>query len=344
MKLRFWLSLSLVSLLLFLPVLFASAEEEEGEQAKTGTFKVELPNGSYYMCHVPADYKSDGKTGAVLIMHGAGGTADGMLSSFVVSRVLEENNLIGIAPKSKGQSWEQRESTPMDSLKDAQKSYKIDAKRIHCFGYSAGGFFTGWVSFEYPEVFRTATIVAADLYMANMGNVKKYIQKPVHFIAGDQDPNADGARASYNNMIKMGAQFARLRIVPGQGHNNFPFHNEFPSLFKWIKACESGFDYPAALEAADKAIKGNKVDKAIEKVREIESHPEEDEFWKRLSAIREEIDDKGEKRLKSILATYKLKPPDCIKKLLEFEELYKGFPCAEKAAEERKAMEESSDK
>ncbi len=38
------------------------------EEAQKGTFKVDLPNGSYYWCFVPERYDGDGSTGIFLVI------------------------------------------------------------------------------------------------------------------------------------------------------------------------------------------------------------------------------------------------------------------------------------
>ena len=335
---------AILAVVLSLLALFAvsSFSPARGDVTPGKIEKVDLPNGSYYLIYVPKCYEPDGKTGVYLILHGAGGTAKGMISAFVYGETgnhnyLEERNCIGVAPKSIGRSWQSGESTPMDALNEVLKNYKVDKKRIHLFGYSAGGFFSGWLGFEKPELFRTICICAAFLAQTNMASVKKHIQKPVYFVCGENDPNAQGARDSYNLLLKWGARYTRIRIVPGQGHN-FPFRNEFPLLFRWYAAMDSGYDYASALDEAKKLVK-RKIKKAIAKVREIESHPPEDVFWKTLAEIKGMIDKKGEKKLKGILAIYKPRPQKCIEKLKEFEELFEGYPVADKAKEAREKLE-----
>ena len=332
----------LVAVLLMNFLAVCTAEEEEKEELKLGVpFKVSLDTGSYYWCYVPKCYE-EGKTGAYLILHGAGGSAENMLNSFIRSGFgnwFEKSNCIGVSAKSVGASWMSNSPVPMNCLNDAFKTYKIDKKRVHIMGYSAGGFMTSWLGYDKPELFKTIIIAAAFLAQANRGAVKKHIQKPIYFVCGENDPNATGAKTDYAGLLKMGARFARIRLVPGQGHN-FPFSKEFPLLFKWFMAADSGFDYPSALDNAKKHLK-RKLDKALAIVKEIEKHPKEDGFWKELAEIKEAINGKGEKKLKSLISYNKRKPDKCIEKLKEFEKRFEGYPVADKAKQKRKEMEEA---
>ena len=331
----------MLTLVVFAANTSAVAEEEPAMEQRLGTFKVELDNGSYYWCHVPDDYVSDGSYGIILILHGAGGSADGMLAGYIGrTNFLQEHKYIGVAPKSLGASWTDNETTPMDALNDAMKKYKHDKERIHILGYSAGGFFSGWLAYEKPKLFRTVVIIAAFLARANMGEVKRHKDKPIYLIAGENDPNLAGAKSDYQTLLQMGARYARLLEVPGMGHNNFPFHNHFPLVFQWYKAMESGYDYAEKLEKAEKYAKRN-YRKAIDLVHEIEKQPEEKVFWERLAKVKEMIDEKGQKKLKSLMLTLKRKPPEyCIEKLERFLETFKGFPCGDKAEEELKKQRE----
>ncbi|MFA4987101.1 MAG: prolyl oligopeptidase family serine peptidase [Candidatus Brocadiia bacterium] len=330
-----------ISVLSMLAACVGSSAVAEDKETQKGRFKVDMAS-SYYWCYVPEKYNGDGTTGVILVMHGSGGTADGMLSCFMYKdgggTYLDENNYICICPKSvRLEGWEEKDPLPMTALNDVMAKYKVDKKRIHIFGFSNGGFFTSWQYYERLDLFRTGVIAAAFLVYANMATVKKNPNKPMFFIFGEKDPNRQGAEQNYDQLISFGSKYVRKFMMEGEEHN-IPFQKEFPRLFKWYTAMESGYDYAAALEKAAKAVKA-KIESAMELVAEVEKHPEEDVFWEQLARIKKEINDAGEKRLKSLISMYKPKPEDLIKRLKEFEERFKGYPVADKAKEEREKAE-----
>ena len=309
----------------------ASAEEKE---VRKGQFNVDMANGSYYACYVPENYEPDGKTGAFLLMHGSGGKGENIIGTFM--QILKDRNCIGVAPKSSGIMWEPGDKWAMEAFKDMLSKYKVDEKRMHIVGYSAGGLFAGWLAFSDISKWKTIVIVAASASNGNIGAIKKDKNKPVYLINGENCRFASDAISNYKTLIKMGARYARLKILPGEGHN-ISTAKVTPTLMRWYRAMESGYDYVTALEKARKYSK-KKLEKAMALIREIEAHPEEDEIWKQKDEIREVIDIKAAKKLKALLSRLKRKPEELVKKLKEFEKLYEGYDVAEKAAAERRKL------
>ncbi|MFA4985978.1 MAG: hypothetical protein WC712_05290 [Candidatus Brocadiia bacterium] len=326
---------------LVVALLVCGSSGAEDKSVKNGTSKVNLANGSFYMLVVPKNFKNDGKGGAFLCMHGAGGTPDHVVQGFESGRVnkvpiLEAMNCIGIFPKSKGDSWVSDETTPVDALEDVKKTIKIDDKRVHVCGYSAGGFMASIVFYDKPELFASLTTFASFVAITDPGIVKASIEKPVFIIVGETDQNRPGGEQCCKSLKDWGSRWVRIKVVPG-GHM-FPFQNEFPTLFKYYKAAESGYDYPAAIDEAAKLITEN-VEKATGKIAEIESKPHEDGFDEEIVKLKESVNEKGDKDIAAILAKADADLKKAIAALKDLERVYRNYPVVEKIKKARKSLE-----
>ncbi|MFA4985563.1 MAG: hypothetical protein WC712_03170 [Candidatus Brocadiia bacterium] len=316
--------------LMFVLVLSQSPLRAEDEPQK-GTFKVDLPSGIHYFCHVPDGYEA-GKTGLLMLFHGRGGTGEEMLGAYVGGGFAAKFNWIIVAPKSPSDMWEPGMKGAEETYLDITKKYKLDPKRINVSGFSAGGLFAGWYGLSNLERLRTLVVSGACLDNGPIGAAKKKLNMPIYLINGENCQYMQAAKSNFDCLVKFGCRYARRKMWPGEGHA-YNIAMDFPMLTDWYSAVESGYDYPAALDRAKKEVK-QKVEKAIATVADIEKQPREDGFWAELDGIKKEIDAIGEKKLKSILTRAKTSPDKGVKELGEFAAVFAGYPVGEKAAAE----------
>ena len=321
--------------LIFAVCVSTANSEEETEIAKCKeTERVDLSNGTHYLLNVPEEYKPDETWGIILMLHGQGGNNEAIMNAFLYGceeqqSFLKLNKLIGVAPHSKEERWGKEESTPMLALLDVLTKYKVDRKRIHLTGTSAGGFFSGWLGYNRPDIFRTVTIIAASMAYSDKRAVKKYKNRPVYFILGETDPNLKMAKKDFKKITKQGNGFARLRILDGQGHK-VKFWDDFANLGRYYKAIESGYDYPTNLKNAEDNVKKN-ISKAMEMVKDISLQPVEDVFSQKLAEIKEMINNAGEKKLSVIMKRFSKDNRSLQKKLTEFTVEFTDYPVSDKA-------------
>jgi predicted esterase len=319
-----------VALFFVLAGLPAVAEEES---PKKGTFRVDLPSGLHYFCHVHDEYEP-GKTGIAILFHGRGGSGEDMLSYYRDSGFLKSFNWIGVAPKSPDMMWESGHKGGMEALQDVMSKYKIDKTRVHLHGFSAGGLYAGWFGLSNIEMFRSITVSGACLDNGPLANVKKKLKMPIYLINGETCQYESSARSNHEALLRFGCRYARRHVHPGEPHS-YDVMKDVERLREWYAAIESGYDYADALDAANKTLK-SKIEKSIEKVKEIESNPHEEGFWKELDILKKAINEAGEKKLKGVLSRARTSPDRAAKELEEFIELFEGYDCAEKAKEELK--------
>lgn len=320
---------------------FLSAEKKE---TRTGLFRVELEKGSFYSCYVPKLNNPKDKYGVILALHGAGGSPDHLVNGFIAKKVSKQSILdsmgwIGIFPKSLKETWYFEETTPSDALEDVLQKYNVDRSRIHISGYSAGGFLAAYMAMQQPDTFRSATVFAAFLSRVEQSVVKKNISKPIYTIVGETDHNRAGGEQAHKATVELGARWNRLFVYSGYGHM-FPFENTFERLKPWYDAIESGFDYPAEIDAAHKLVETD-IAASVAAVAKIEQKPHEEQFDIELSKLRHDIDAAGRKQAESIVAeaNESAKYKDAIEKLKELEKILKSYPCAKDIAKMRASLE-----
>lgn len=138
----------------------------------------------------------------LFLLHGGGGTGDGMIYLTRISDYAEEQGFIAVFPEGIGNRWndgrnvktsltDQRNTDDVYFLKSLallfQARYPIDEKRIHIAGISNGGFMTQRVLCEANDIFVSGFSVAANTSL----NLSKFCQvnHPVSigFIFGKRD-------------------------------------------------------------------------------------------------------------------------------------------------------------
>ncbi len=133
-----------------------------------------------YFVHVPPGYESLQSRPLVIVLHGGGGTAQGMLrlTQQRFNQLAEQNGFFVVYPQGLGKSWNEgaRDSkgyARRHQINDAgflgalidelEKKFPIDPKRVFSTGISNGGLMSFRLACEMPEKIRAIAPVAANI-------------------------------------------------------------------------------------------------------------------------------------------------------------------------------------
>jgi predicted esterase len=208
---------------------------------------------------LPKDLAAEKKASLVVILHGNGGTATGMLAAL---GEWPAKGYVVCAPKSTGIGWNDPDVTAV--LKIAAHLVKVlpvDPAKVHVVGFSNGGWNLPRLAFDETLKPVSATWVAAGF---RGGNVPDWAKKMGALaLAGSQDGNVDAARATVKALTGK-VRTAEVREQPGLGHE-WP-DKLVPYLLWWMGVQEGrfvpgedrNFDWGTDLAAAKAALQGKK--------------------------------------------------------------------------------------
>lgn len=145
-----------------------------------GIFEVNQPFGGRdrsYLVSIPESYfPSEAPMPLVVVLHGAGGNGEGMISLTDFSPLNELANFIAVYPNGLNGFWNDgRIGDPRidDTIDDVsflttlvlsmQDTLNIDASRVYFTGYSMGGFMSMRVACRAPEMVAAVASVAATM-------------------------------------------------------------------------------------------------------------------------------------------------------------------------------------
>ena len=170
--------------------------------------------GLNVMIEMPAAFDPAQEHSMVVVLHGAGGSESGMARSLAF---MTKDDYVIVAPKSKGQVWEQADIEAVQRITaDLKKRLHIGERRLHGIGFSNGGWNLAPVVFDEGLRFQSATWVAAGY---KGGKPPKHAKKELGVLAfaGGDDPNRSAA-ASTVPALEGKVRSAEVRIQPGIGH------------------------------------------------------------------------------------------------------------------------------
>jgi polyhydroxybutyrate depolymerase len=135
-----------------------------------------------YILHVPASYDGSQPVPLVLVFHGGGGKADGIMQSSGFNQLADEKGFIVVYPNGTGRlgdkllTWNGGAccgfamTNNIDDVgfvraivAELQTSYKIDAKRIYATGLSNGGILSFRLACEASDLFAAIAPVSGTL-------------------------------------------------------------------------------------------------------------------------------------------------------------------------------------
>jgi predicted esterase len=160
------------------------------------------------------DAKENGGYSLLIILHGAGGTATGMVAC---GQRLLEKGFVTCAPKSQGQTWMKPD---LDAVKKITRTlieaFEVSESRRHAAGFSNGGWNLDPIAWDEELHFRTATWIAAGCRNASAPRWAVR-EMGVLALAGGEDPNRGAAEATVR-LLEKKVKFVDCRIQPGLDH------------------------------------------------------------------------------------------------------------------------------
>lgn len=171
----------------------------------------------------------------VVILHGNGGTDDGMARSLMH---LCKEDFVVLAPKSTGMGWSPADVDAVRRMTaDLRKRLHVGERRLHAIGFSNGGWNLAPVAFDEALRCQSACWIAAG---CQGGSVPKHAKKEmgVLALAGTEDPNREAAEKTVT-LLDEKVRSVECRLQPGLGHA-WP-DQLVPYLSWWLKVQEGRY-------------------------------------------------------------------------------------------------------
>ncbi|WP_254152852.1 alpha/beta hydrolase [Chryseosolibacter indicus] len=119
-------------------------ENLKNSDGTVGLQQLKLDKGRDGLMYVPKGYNKDSPAALAVMLHGAGGNAEHGLA--LIRAYADENNIILLAPSSRGQTWDiiandgfDRDVIYIDqALEHVFNTYSVDTSRIAIGGFSDG--------------------------------------------------------------------------------------------------------------------------------------------------------------------------------------------------------------
>ncbi len=150
----------------------------------------------------------------VVILHGNGGTDDGMARALMH---ICKDDFVVVAPKSTGLGWSAPDIEAVRRITAHLKArLHVGERRLHGIGFSNGGWNLAPVVFDEALRFQSACWVAAG---CQGGSLPKHAKKEMGVLAlvGGDDPNRDAAEKTVT-LLDDKVRTVECRIQPGLGH------------------------------------------------------------------------------------------------------------------------------
>jgi poly(3-hydroxybutyrate) depolymerase len=172
-------------------------------------------DGIRYELLVPSNEQAKDGYALLVILHGSGGTATGMVGT---GQPLMDLGFVTCAPKSTGpRSWSAPDLEVVRKIASHLiEMYGVEPHRRHAAGFSNGGWHLAPVAFDEKLRFRTATWIAAGF---NGGKPPRHAKKEMGCLAlaGAQDGNRGAAEGTVK-LLEDKVRFVDCRIQPNLGH------------------------------------------------------------------------------------------------------------------------------
>ncbi len=203
--------------LMFIGVLTVSAQEATAEATpaeataeatpnavftEAGTYTVRQPVGDYrrqYVIHVPEKYfETEAPAPLVMVLHGAGGTGQGIESFSGFDALSDKEGFIVAYPDALNYSWNDGRGDEMSVIDDlgylqhiidsVDQKANIDRTRVYAAGYSRGGMMAYRLACVFPTEFTAITSVASTFPIYLLPECRNAPPKPIMVIQGTDDP------------------------------------------------------------------------------------------------------------------------------------------------------------
>ncbi len=153
-----------------------------------------------YRVYIPADYQDDGDPLAlVIVMHGAGGDAEGTEAFTEFDPLADTENFIVVYPNGVNGAWNDGRAPGANNNDDdvifladmvtfMKEQLNVDAARVYATGYSMGGMMSYRVGCELSDVFAAVGSVASTMPLYLVQTCGNAPPVPVIVFQGTDDP------------------------------------------------------------------------------------------------------------------------------------------------------------
>lgn len=168
----------------------------------TGTYTVRQPVGDIvrqYTVYVPPKYfELDTPVPLIMVLHGAGGTGQGMQSFSGFDALADKEGFIVAYPDAVSNAWNDGRGDGVSQINDlgylahlidsvAEKA-NIDRTRVYATGYSRGGMMAYRLACAFPKRFTAVASVASTFPIYLISECQNAPPRPVMVIQGTDDP------------------------------------------------------------------------------------------------------------------------------------------------------------
>jgi len=190
-----------------------------------------------YRLYVPTDYNASSSYPLLVLLHGMGGDENTMFDGYgngAVIQSAEHHSYLVACPKGREAASMYKgaaEQDVLDVLKDVERAYKVNPKRVYLAGHSMGAYGTWSIAADHPTLFAALAPISGGGDLAIAAKLKAVPQFVVH---GDADPTVPvtQSRLMVEAMKKAGAE-VKYTEVPGGNHVNVVVPN-FEGMFEFF--------------------------------------------------------------------------------------------------------------
>jgi predicted esterase len=209
---------------------------------------------------LPATLPRDRTLSLVLLLHGNGDTGANLIR---VLRDWPRDGYVVCAPSAPPKTWSPQLVAAAERIAlHLIDVLPIDRAKVHCIGFSNGGWNLDPVAFSDDLKPCSATWVAAG---CRSGSAPRWARKGlgVLALAGEQDANARAARETVG-LLADKVRSVEVRLQPDLGHKWPSMHDAY---LKWWAGTREGrftpgddmnFDWGGSVDAAVEALRGEK--------------------------------------------------------------------------------------
>lgn len=304
--------------------------------SKTGSpqpVDLEKPQTRYWL-QLPSDYTADRSWPVMVMLHGAGDTAENFAKCWSAGG--NAAKFILAAVKSRGQAWDDSDGDLiLGVLDDVKKKLKIDPERQLLLGYSSGGFMATRWGFRNTGPWRAITAIAG----AENGGGKEYKAAQqrgmsVLVVCGERDPNLGICKQVFEKVQKDAFECASF-WVPKMEHSPL-----LPEATDWIFAqLLKRLNAPAeVMKRARRATAEKRFGDAVAEFKSLSESKDNEKASKAATAELAKLEKAANDKLADAQKKMEKGDKAGARKLLEEVARYLGLEAATKAAEALKEL------
>lgn len=209
-----------------------------GQKAETFETTIEKKVALDYLLYLPSGYTTDTekKWPLMLFLHGAGERGDDVenVKKHGPPKLIEADKefpCIVVSPQCPKRQWWNAQEL-MLLIKDIEKHYRVDPKRIYVTGLSMGGYGTWALAAEYPDYFAAIMPICGG---GDPDGVSKIADMPIWVFHGeaDQTVTIEKSEEMVNALKAAGSEVIFTRY-PDAGHGSWTRTYDNPKVYEWL--------------------------------------------------------------------------------------------------------------